>query len=108
MPLCQRLRRSETNKPPKDNTVQQNDVEAAFIRIVEGVANMRGAAVASGKRLREDLGIDSLSLIDVAIAIEDAFNIRIPDEDLERFQTITDAVEYIRRATAVAGIPLVR
>ena len=51
--------------------------------------------------MREDLGIDSLSLIEVAVAAEDTFKIRIPDEDLEHFQTIYDAVEYIRRVTVV-------
>jgi acyl carrier protein len=34
-------------------------------------------------------------LIDVAVAAEDEFEIRIPDEDLEHFQTVNDAVEYI-------------
>ena len=37
-------------------------------------------------------------MIDVACATEDAFGIRIPDEELERFRTVGDAVDYIRRA----------
>jgi acyl carrier protein len=82
--------------------MQQDDALATFARIVEKVAGVNRAEVTGGKRLREDLGIDSLSLIDVAIAAEDEFEIRIPDEDLEGFQTINDALEYILSATAIA------
>ena len=50
--------------------------------------------MARDTRLREDLGIDSLSLIEVAVAAEDAFGVPIPDEDLERFQTVGDVIDY--------------
>ena len=49
-------------------------------------------------RLREDLGINSLTLIDVACAAEDRFGIRIPDDDLERFVTVGDAMDFLRGA----------
>ena len=39
-------------------------------------------------------------MIDVACAAENAFGIRIPDEDLERFATVGDAADYIERASA--------
>jgi acyl carrier protein len=82
--------------------MQQDDTLAAFARIVELITSVNRAKVTGDKRLREDLGIDSLALIDVAVATEDEFEIRIPDEDLERFQTINDAIEYIRRAGPIA------
>ena len=75
--------------------MQQDSITAAFAEILEEVANVNRAEVARDKRLREDLGIDSLSLIDVAVAAEDTFGIRIPDDDLERFQTVGDVVGYI-------------
>jgi acyl carrier protein len=46
--------------------------------------------------------VDSLSLIDVAVAAEDTFGIRIPDDDLERFQTVGDGVGYFRYARVAA------
>ena len=64
---------------------------------------MKRANVTRDKRLREELGIDSLSLIDVAVAAEDAFGIRIPDEELEHFQTVGDVIDYIQRAMVAAG-----
>ena len=82
--------------------MQQDDVQAVFAGILGAAAKVRPAEVTRDKRLREDFGIDSLSLIDVAVAAEDAFGVRIADEDLERFQTVGDAVDHIRRSRAAA------
>ena len=79
-----------------------DDIKTAFVEILEEVANVNRIAVTRDHRLREDLGIDSLSLIDVAVAAEETFGIRIPDEDLEGFQTVSDALGYIRRASMTA------
>jgi acyl carrier protein len=43
----------------------------------------------------DDLGADSLDLIEFITAAEDAFGIEIPDEDAEKIQTVQDAVTYI-------------
>ena len=82
--------------------MHQDDIKTAFVEILEKVANADRTAVTGDHRLREDLGIDSLSLIDVAVAAEETFGIRIPDEDLEGFQTVSDALGYIRRASMTA------
>ena len=80
--------------------MQQDNIKAAFAEILEEVAQLNRTEVTANQRLREDLGVDSLLLIEVAVAAEDAFGIRIPDDDLERFQTVDDAVGYIRDARA--------
>jgi acyl carrier protein len=82
--------------------VQQDDIQATFARVLEEAAKVNRTEVARNKRLREDLGIDSLSLIEVAVAAEDAFGLIIPDEELERFQTVADVVDYIQRARIAA------
>ena len=82
--------------------MRQDDIQTSLARIVEEITKVDRSQLAGGMRIREDLGIDSLSLIEVAVAAEDAFKMWIPDEDLEHFQTIYDAVEYIRRAKLVA------
>ena len=82
--------------------MQQNDVQATITRILAEVAKVDPAAVARDTRLREDLGVDSLTLIEVAVAAEDAFGVPLPDEDLERFQTVGDAIDYVRRAMVAA------
>jgi acyl carrier protein len=77
---------------------QQDDIQARFAAILDHVAKVNRAEITRDARLREDLGIDSLSLIDVAVVAEDTFSIRIPDEDLERFTAVGDVLDYIRHA----------
>lgn len=45
--------------------------------------------------LREDLGLDSLAIIELLYRIEEVFNLSIPDEDLEKLQTVGDVIAYI-------------
>lgn len=45
--------------------------------------------------LTDDLGADSLDLADVLMAIEDEFEVEIPDEDIENIKTVGDIVAYI-------------
>jgi acyl carrier protein len=44
----------------------------------------------------DDLGADSLDIVELVMAMEEAFGVEIPDEDAERIQTIGDAVSYLR------------
>lgn len=43
----------------------------------------------------EDLGADSLDMVELVMAFEEAFDIEIPDEDAEKIQTVQDAVGYL-------------
>lgn len=43
----------------------------------------------------EDLGADSLAVVELVLALEEAFEIDIPDEDTEKLRTFKDAVDYI-------------
>ncbi|OFX13331.1 MAG: acyl carrier protein [Armatimonadetes bacterium RBG_16_58_9] len=43
----------------------------------------------------DDLGADSLDVVDLVIGFEDEFDIQIPDEDAEQIQTVGQAVDYI-------------
>ena len=50
----------------------------------------------------DDLGADSLDIVELVMAMEEEFDIEIPDEDAEKIQTIHDAISYIR-GRAAAG-----
>ena len=43
----------------------------------------------------DDLGLDSLDVVEITMAVEDEFNIEIPDEDVERMECFGDAVKYL-------------
>ncbi len=42
-----------------------------------------------------DLGADSLDVIDLSMSIEDAFDIEVPDEEIENFKTVGDIVRFV-------------
>ncbi|NPV71199.1 MAG: acyl carrier protein [Firmicutes bacterium] len=44
----------------------------------------------------DDLGADSLDIVELVMALEEEFDMEIPDEDAERIVTVGDAVDYIR------------
>jgi acyl carrier protein len=77
---------------------QDNDVLSRFAEVLKKAASVDRAVITRDTKLRDELGIDSLSMIDVAVASEDEFGIRIPDEDVERFKTAGDFVDYIQEA----------
>jgi len=47
----------------------------------------------------DDLGADSLDIVELVMAMEEAFDLEIPDEDAERIQTIGDAMAYVKDRT---------
>lgn len=47
-------------------------------------------------KFAEDLGADSLDLVELTVEFEKAFNIAIPDDDVEQLQTIGDAENYLK------------
>ncbi|PID75617.1 MAG: acyl carrier protein [Deltaproteobacteria bacterium] len=43
----------------------------------------------------DDLGADSLDLVELIMALEDSFDIEIPDDDAEKISTVQDAIDYV-------------
>ena len=69
-----------------------------FEKITEILAEQLDAerdAMTADTKIADDLGADSLDLVDLLMSIEDEFGIEIPDEDVENIQTIGDLVDYI-------------
>ncbi len=48
----------------------------------------------------EDLGADSLDVVEMIMALEEKFEIEIPDSDAENIKTVQDVVDYIEKAKA--------
>lgn len=45
--------------------------------------------------LVDDLGADSLSIVDLVMSVEDEYDLEIPDEEIENMRTVSDAVNFI-------------
>ena len=51
----------------------------------------------------DDLGADSLDTVELVMALEEAFDVEIPDEDAEKIRTVQDAIDYIDKRAKVAN-----
>jgi acyl carrier protein len=63
--------------------------------VVQQLGVAREAIVAEASFI-DDLGADSLDIVELVMAMEEEFNIEIPDEDAEKIQTIGAAIAYLR------------
>jgi acyl carrier protein len=71
---------------------------STFDKVKEIVVEQLGvdeAEVAMESTFIDDLGADSLDIVELIMAFEEEFNIEIPDEIAEKIKTVKDAVEYI-------------
>ena len=48
----------------------------------------------------DDLGADSLDVVEMVISLEEAFDIEVPDSDVEEMRTVSDIERYVTRAVA--------
>lgn len=53
------------------------------------------AEVKEESKFIEDLGADSLDVVELVMALEEKFDIEIPDEDAEKILTVGDAIKYV-------------
>ncbi|RLK55308.1 MULTISPECIES: acyl carrier protein [Actinokineospora] len=65
--------------------------------IVEEVAGVATDDVTADKSFVDDLDIDSLSMVEIAVQAEDRFGVKIPDDELANLKTVGDAVNYVSK-----------
>ena len=73
-----------------------DEIRAGLASILEEVADVKADDVADDKSFTDDLDVDSLSMVEVAMAAEDKFGVKIPDDELPKLKTVGDAVAYIQ------------
>jgi len=74
------------------------EVLAGLAEIVEEVAGIPASSVQMDKSFTDDLDVDSLSMVEVVVAAEEKFSVKIPDDDVKHLSTVGDAVNYIVKA----------
>ncbi len=75
---------------------------SVFDRIVELIVEKLGVEpeeVTREASFIDDLGADSLDIVELIMDIEDEFELEIPDEDAEKISTVQEAVSYIEKKT---------
>lgn len=72
------------------------DVESRVKSIIVEQLGVDAAAVTTQASFINDLGADSLDTVELVMALEEEFDIEIPDEEAEKIQTVGLAVDYIK------------
>ncbi|SFV60059.1 Acyl carrier protein [hydrothermal vent metagenome] len=62
--------------------------------------NVNPDEVKEESKFVEDLGADSLDVVELVMALEEKFDIEIPDEDAEKIATVSDAIKFIEKIQA--------
>jgi acyl carrier protein len=70
-----------------------DDIRAVF----SSVAGVDPAQVTFEKSITSDLGIDSMTMLEAVVALEDRFGILIPDDAWARFSTVGDLVDHLQQ-----------
>ncbi len=72
------------------------DIEARVKKIIVDQLGVKEEQVKPDASFVDDLGADSLDTVELVMALEEEFNIEIPDEDAENIRTVGEAIEYIK------------
>ena len=75
-------------------------VEQQVKAIVAEQLGVKTEQVTNAASFVDDLGADSLDTVELVMALEEEFEIEIPDEDAEKITTVKDAVSYIENKTS--------
>ncbi|AEH22133.1 Acyl carrier protein [Thermodesulfobacterium geofontis OPF15] len=74
-------------------------VEEKVIEIISQKLNLSKDQIKPEASFVDDLGADSLDLVELVMAMEEAFGMEVPDEEAEKLRTVKDVIEYIKAKT---------
>jgi acyl carrier protein len=77
--------------------VTDQEILAGLAEIIDEVAGVPADEVTPEKSFVEDLDIDSLSMVEIAVAAQDKFGVEIPDEQLKDLKTVQDVMNFVSK-----------
>jgi len=78
----------------------QEQIVEGLAEIVNEIAGIPIEEVRLDKSFSDDLDVDALSMVEVVVAAEERFDVKIPDEDVKNLKTVGDAADYILKHQA--------
>jgi acyl carrier protein len=76
-----------------------SDIESQVKEIIVEQLDVKPEDVSESKTFTEDLGADSLAIVELVLALEEKFEVKIPDDEVDKIKTVGDAVSYIKTRT---------
>jgi acyl carrier protein len=80
----------------------QEEILAGLGEIVDEIAGVPADEVTPEKTFVDDLDIDSLAMVEIAVAAQDKFGVEIPDDQLKDLKTVQDVIDYVHRSAVSA------
>ena len=76
--------------------MEEKEIRGKVVTIIKNKLGVEDDKIVDSAKYVDDLGADSLTLVDIAMALEDEFGMKIPDEDIEKITTIGSTLQYIK------------
>ncbi len=76
-------------------------IESDVKEIIIEQLGVEESQVIEGAKFVDDLGADSLDTVELVMALEEKFNMEIPDQDAEKIVAVNDAINYIKEHSKV-------
>jgi acyl carrier protein len=77
--------------------LSDQEILAGLAEIIDEIAGVDADEVTPDKSFVEDLDIDSLSMVEIAVAAQDKFGVEIPDDQLKDLKTVQDVVNFVSK-----------
>jgi acyl carrier protein len=78
----------------------EQEILSGLADIVNEITGVPAGDVQLDKAFTDDLDIDSLSMVEVVVAAEEKFGVKIPDDEVKNLRTVGDAVAFITKSGA--------
>jgi len=73
------------------------NIESRMKEVIVNSLGVEEGAVKPESKFIEDLGADSLDIVELVMVMEETFGIEIPDEDAENIRSVNDAISYVKK-----------
>ncbi len=73
------------------------EILTGLAEIIEEIAGVPADEVTPSKSFADDLDIDSLSMVEIAVAAQDKFGVEIPDDQLKDLVTVQDVITFVAK-----------
>jgi acyl carrier protein len=77
--------------------LSEQEILQGLGEIIDEIAGVPADEVTPGKSFVDDLDIDSLSMVEIAVAAQDKFGVEIPDDQLKDLKTVQDVINYVHK-----------
>ncbi len=75
------------------------EMESQVKEIIVEQLDVKLEDLEAGKSFTDDLGADSLAIVELVLALEEKFEVKIPDDEVDKIKTVGDAIAYIKQNT---------